>query len=137
MIVDGDSAVTHFKDEFTDDEWYQVGLTVEGKISNFDVVYAGAYLDREVDGSFDYSDYSYWYDTVYTTGYYADLHFLNNGDPSAPNQFFADAGSRIMPGARFVNDDGYEKTSHELRISSPQDRRVRFQVGFFLPEAGA
>jgi hypothetical protein len=38
-----------------DDEWYQVGLTVEGKISNFDVVYAGAYLDREVDGSFDYS----------------------------------------------------------------------------------
>ena len=36
-----------------------------------------------------------------------------------------------MPGARFVNDDGYEKTSHELRISSPQDRRVRFQVGFF------
>jgi outer membrane receptor protein involved in Fe transport len=30
-----------------------------------------------------------------------------------------------------VNDDGYEKTSHELRISSPQDRRVRFQVGFF------
>jgi outer membrane receptor protein involved in Fe transport len=130
-FVDGDSAVTHFKDEFTDDEWYQVGLTVEGKISNFDVVYAGAYLDREVDGSFDYSDYSYWYDTVYTTGYYADLHFLNNGDRSAPNQFFADAGSRIMPGARFVNDDGYEKTSHELRISSPQDRRVRFQVGFF------
>jgi outer membrane receptor protein involved in Fe transport len=130
-FVDGDSAVTHFKDEFTDDEWYQVGLTVEGKISNFDVVYAGAYLDREVDGSFDYSDYSYWYDTVYTTGYYADLHFLNNGGRSAPNQFFADAGSRIMPGARFVNDDGYEKTSHELRISSPQDRRVRFQVGFF------
>ena len=130
-FVDGDSAVTHFKDEFTDDEWYQVGLTVEGKISNFDVVYAGAYLDREVDGSFDYSDYSYWYDTVYTTGYYADLHFLNNGDRSAPNQFFADAGTRIMPGARFVNDDGYEKTSHELRISSPQDRRVRFQVGFF------
>ena len=127
----------HFKDEFTDDEWYQVGLTVEGKISNFDVVYAGAYLDREVDGSFDYSDYSYWYDTVYTTGYYADLHFLNNGDRSAPNQFFADAGTRIMPGARFVNDDGYEKTSHELRISSPQDRRVRFQVGFFYQKAGA
>jgi iron complex outermembrane receptor protein len=95
------------------------------------VVYAGAYLDREVDGSFEYSDYSYWYDTAYTSGYYADLHFLNSGDRTAPNMFFADAGTRIMPGARFVNDDGYEKTSHELRISSPQDRRVRFQVGFF------
>jgi outer membrane receptor protein involved in Fe transport len=65
------------------------------------------------------------------TGYYADLHFLSSGDRSVPNQFFADAGSRIMPGARFINDDGYEKTSHEIRISSPQDARVRFQVGAF------
>ncbi len=130
-FVDGDGAVTHFKEEFTDDEWYQVAMTIEGQISNFDIVYAGAYLDREVDGSFDYSDYSYWYDTVYTTGYYADLHFLSSGDRSVPNQFFGDAGTRIMPGARFINDDGYEKTSHELRISSPQDWRVRFQVGAF------
>ncbi|MDA0892378.1 MAG: TonB-dependent receptor [Proteobacteria bacterium] len=127
----GDQQVTHFKEEFTDDEWFQAALTVEGKISNFDLVYAGAYLDREVDGSFDYSDYSYWYDTIYTTGYYADLHFLNSGDRSAPNQFFDDAGTRIMPGARFVNDDGYEKTSHEVRISSPQDADVRFQLGAF------
>ena len=38
-----------------------VGLTIEGSIGNFDVVYAGSYLDREVQGSTDYSDYSYWY----------------------------------------------------------------------------
>ena len=88
-------------------------------------------MDREVAGSFDYSDYSYWYDTNYTTGYYADLHFLNEGSRSVPNMFFADAGTRIMPGARFTNDDGYEKTSHEIRISSSQDERVRFQVGAF------
>jgi outer membrane receptor protein involved in Fe transport len=130
-FVSDDDAVTHFKEEFTDDEWYQVAMTIEGQISNFDVVYAGAYLDREVDGSFDYSDYSYWYDSAYTTGYYADLHFLGGGDRAVPNQFFDDAGTRIMPGARFINDDGYEKTSHELRISSPQDWRVRFQVGAF------
>jgi len=127
----GDQQVTHFKEEFTDDEWFQAALTVEGKISNFDVVYSGAYLDRDVDGSFDYSDYSYWYDTIYTTGYYADLHFLSSGDRTVENQFFGDAGTRIMPGARFVNDDGYEKTSHEIRISSPQDASVRFLVGAF------
>lgn len=127
----GDQQVTHFKEEFTDDEWVQAALTVEGKISNFDVVYAGAYLDRDVDGSFDYSDYSYWYDTIYTTGYYADLHFLSSGDRSVANQFFNDAGTRIMPGARFVNDDGYEKISHEIRLSSPQDAPVRVQVGAF------
>lgn len=79
-FVAEDQSVTHFQNEFTDDEWHQLGLTIEGSIGNFDVSYAASYLDREVDGSFDYSDYSYWYDTAYTTGYYADLHFANSGD---------------------------------------------------------
>ena len=43
----GDHAVAHYRAEFTDDEWYQVGLTVEGSIANFDVVYSGNYLDRD------------------------------------------------------------------------------------------
>jgi outer membrane receptor protein involved in Fe transport len=130
-FVSGENKVTHFKEEYTDDEWWQAALTIEGTISDFDIVYSGSYLDREVDGSFDYSDYSYWYDTIYTTGYYADLHFLNDGDRAVPNQFYPEAGTRIMPGARFTNDDGYEKTSHEIRISSPQDKRVRVLVGAF------
>ena len=130
-FVAEDQSVTHFQNEFTDDEWHQLGLTIEGSIGNFDVSYAASYLDREVDGSFDYSDYSYWYDTAYTTGYYADLHFANSGDRAVVNQFFPDAGTRIMGGAYFTNDDGYKKTSHELRISSPQDNRVRGLVGLF------
>jgi outer membrane receptor protein involved in Fe transport len=130
-FVTDDLSVTHFQNEFTDDEWYQLGLTIEGSIGNFDVSYAASYLNREVDGSFDYSDYSYWYDTAYTTGYYADLHFANSGDRAVPNMFFPDAGTRVMGGAYFTNDDGYKKTSHELRISSPQDNRVRALVGLF------
>ena len=130
-FVADDLSVTHFQNEFTDDEWYQLGLTIEGSIGNFDVSYAASYLNREVDGSFDYSDYSYWYDTAYTTGYYADLHFANSGPRAVPNMFFPDAGTRIMGGAYFTNDDGYKKTSHELRISSPQDNRVRGLVGLF------
>jgi outer membrane receptor protein involved in Fe transport len=67
-FVAGDYAVSHFQDEFTNDEWYQLGLTIEGRIGNFDLTYSGTYLSRDVDGSFAYSDYSYWYDTAYTTG---------------------------------------------------------------------
>ncbi len=133
-FVSGENSVTHFKDEYTDDEWWMASLLIEGRIGNFDLVYSTSYMDREVDGSFDYSDYSYWYDTIYTTGYYADLHFLNNGERAVENQFFPDAGTRIMPGARFTNDDSYEKTSHELRISSSQDERLRGMVGFFWQE---
>ena len=114
----GDNAVTHFKPEYSDDEWYQIGLTVEGKISNFDIVYSGNYLERDVDASFDYSDYSYFYDAYYTTGYFAGLFFDNNGDA-------------IPPVARYTNNDAYTKQSHELRISSPADKRVRGMLGFF------
>ena len=130
-FVAEDQSVTHFLGEFNDDEWYQMGLTIEGSIGNFDVTYASSYLDRDVDRSIDYSDYSYWYDTAYTTGFYADLHFANSGDRAVPNELFPNAGTRVMGGAYYTNDDGYKKTSHELRITSPQDNRVRGLVGLF------
>jgi iron complex outermembrane recepter protein len=122
VMVSGDNAVAHFKPEFTDDEWYQAGLTIEGRIANFDVTYAGNYLDRQVDASFDYSDYSYFYDSIYyTTGYFSSLFFGNDGNPVPPVHYF-------------TNDDEYSRQSHELRISSPQDRRVRGLLGFFYQE---
>ncbi len=114
----GTQNVSHFVKEFTNDKWYQAGLTIEGKISNFDLTYSGNYLNRDVDGSFDYSDYSYWYDTLYTTGYFTGLFIDNNGN-------------RVNPDASFTNNDHYTKVSHELRISSPQDNRVRGLLGLF------
>jgi len=137
-FVPGKYDVTHFKDEFTDDEWTMLGLTIEGSIGNFDVVYAGSYLDRQVEGSYDYSDYSYWYDQLYLSypgysAYYADLHFTD-GDPADRaygNNLFANAGPRAMSGARFTNDDGYTKENHEVRISTDPDNRVRGTLGYF------
>ena len=37
----------------------------EGKISNLDIVYSGSYLQRTTDTEQDYTDYSYFYDTLY------------------------------------------------------------------------
>jgi outer membrane receptor protein involved in Fe transport len=115
-FVPGDQAVGHFRQEYVNDKWYQAGLTIEGSISNFDVVYSGNYLDREVDGAFDYSDYSYWYNVGYT--YFSSL-------------FQDDDGNQLDPSAAFTNDDQYSKQSHELRISTPQDNRVRGLLGLF------
>ncbi len=114
----GKYEVAHFKKEYIEDKWTQIGLTVDGSIGNFDVVYSGNYLDRDFDGSFDYTDYSFWYDSAYTTGYFSALHFDDNGDP-------------IPPAARYTNNDGYKRQSHELRISSPADKRVRGMLGVF------
>ena len=114
----GDYSVKHFREEYSKDKWFQGGLTIEGKIGNFDLTYSGNHLTRDVDASFDYSDYSYWYDNVYTSGYFAGL-FLNN------------AGQRVNPAQSFLNNDAYTKQSHELRLSSAQDNRLRGMIGFF------
>ncbi|MGH8203540.1 MAG: TonB-dependent receptor, partial [Steroidobacteraceae bacterium] len=118
VLASGDYAVSHFRNEFVNDEWYQAGLTIEGAIGAIDVVYAGSYLNRDVEGAFDYSDYSFWYDNLYTTGYFARL-------------FLDDNGNQLNPDAGFENYDYYNKTSHELRMTTPQDKRVRGLLGFF------
>jgi outer membrane receptor protein involved in Fe transport len=110
--------VKHYRDEYVKDKWYQLGLTVEGQIGSFDLTYSGNYLNRDVDASFDYSDYSYWYDNLYTSGYFAGL-FLNN------------AGGRPNPAHSFINNDAYSKQSHELRLSTDQSKRLRGLIGFF------
>ena len=64
----GDLQVAHFGPEYSDDSFMQIGLTVEGKVSNFDIVYAGAYMKRTTHSIADYSDYSYFYDQVDGSG---------------------------------------------------------------------
>ena len=111
----GENKVIHFNPEDSDDRWVQAALTVEGRIGNFDLVYAGAYLDRDVDTQSDYSDYSYWYDTLYG---YGSSWVDDNGDPINPSQYIQ-------------GKDNYEKFSHEVRVSSPSENRLRFTAGLF------
>jgi outer membrane receptor protein involved in Fe transport len=118
----GKNKVAHFRDEFYNDEWYQAGLTIEGSINNFDIVYSGNYLNREDDGSTDYSDYSYFYDLNWSTGPYAGTF---------ANLFVDNDGNYLNRAHSYTADDYYTKVSHEVRISSPQDKRVRGLLGFF------
>ena len=135
-FVGQEKAVSHIMPESTDDSWYMLGLTIEGKIGNFDVVYAGGYLERDVGGSEDYADYAYWYDAAYTTGYYADLHFSNSGPRTIENQWYpAEAGTRNMQGYMQQFFDYYERTTHELRITTDQEKRVRGMLGFFFMDS--
>ena len=112
----GDLQVTHYRPESAKDDWYQASLTIEGKISDFDVVYTGSYLERKVESHSDYSDYSFFYDAFYTS--YVD--FIKNN-----------AGQFIDPSQRIDGNDRFTKLSQELRISSPQDERIRFIAGLF------
>jgi len=122
-VTQGELQTAHVYPDRSKDDWWQAALTVEGKIGNLDVVYAGAYLDREIESELDYSDYSYFYD-VY--------------DSAAPCSYYGcyslyitDANGNPTIGQYIQGLDGFTKMSHELRISTPADRRVRGVVGLF------
>ncbi|MDB6164836.1 MAG: TonB-dependent receptor [Xanthomonadaceae bacterium] len=117
----GDLEVTHFYPEHSDDRWTQAALTVEGKIGNFDLVYAYSHLNRRVDSHADYSDYGYWYDQP-DFGYGA--------------YFVDDSGAFINPSQHIDAKDGYTKTSHELRLTSPKENRLRVVAGLFWQRQG-
>ena len=109
----GDLKVVHFTPEKGRDTWYQAALSIQGKISNLDVTYAGSYLDRRLRTQSDYSDYSFFYDSLFGSYVYND------------------ALSVIDPTQYILGKDNFTKFSHELRLSSPQSDRLRFIAGLF------
>jgi outer membrane receptor protein involved in Fe transport len=111
----GDLELTHFYPESSEDRWTQAALTVQGRIGNFDLTYAFAHLKRDVDSEADYNDYGFWYDTLAGYGAY----------------FYDNDGELINPSQYIQAKDGYRKTSHELRIVSPAENRLRFVAGLF------
>ena len=111
----GDLATTQFYPQTSEDRFTQSALTVQGRIGTFDVTYAYAHLDRDLDTESDYSDYAYWYDTLFGYGTY----------------FYDDNGDLVNPAQYIQGKNGYKKQSHELRLASPAENRLRFVAGVF------
>ena len=111
----GDYQTMQFNPEKLKDKWIQAALTVEGKIANLDVTYAGSYMRRQVDSQLDYSDYAYFYNELSGYGAY---WYDNAGDPVVPNQLIQAT-------------DRFKKISHELRFTTPADKRLRLVAGLF------
>ncbi|HVW68871.1 MAG TPA: TonB-dependent receptor [Steroidobacteraceae bacterium] len=111
----GDLETVRFLPETAHDSWVQAALTVQGKIADFDLVYAGAWLNRNLHSTEDYTDYSLFYDEAYGLGMYDRDN----------------AGHLINPAQWIVTHFRYTKLSNELRVTSPQSWPVRFTLGLF------
>jgi outer membrane receptor protein involved in Fe transport len=103
-----------FRPEHARDGWFQAAATIEGKIANLDVTYAGSWLQRDDDTHSDYSDYSFFYDAA---GYY----------------FYDSTGTFLIDPTQYIEGmDKYRRHAHEIRVASPQDARFRAIGGFFF-----
>ena len=112
----GDLKVTDYLPSRNKDRWYQAALTIQGKLSDWDVTYAGGYFERKTDNLSDYSYYSVAYDSY---GSYATFYPLANGTFLDPTQ-------------NSILGDKYTKLTNELRVSSPTENRFRLTAGLFM-----
>ncbi|WP_068877550.1 MULTISPECIES: TonB-dependent receptor [unclassified Phenylobacterium] len=111
----GDLKIQRYYPEGVDDKWVQAAMTIEGQVANLDVLYAGAHMRRWIDSDSDYSDYSYFYDTLFGYGAYTT----------------DDAGNFINTSQYIQGRDYFKKTSHELRVASPTENRFKVVAGLF------
>jgi len=111
-------SVTLFNPSYDHDSFENTALTINGKIGDLKAVYSGAYLVRNVEQSQDYTNYARG---VY--GYYYQCAGYSGSDPSK--------GQCYSPSATWKDTERNTVQTHEFRLSTPDDQRLRGVVGLF------
>lgn len=118
----GEYAVARFYPDDLEDVFSQTSLTLEGRIGALDVLYTGAYLDRDVEQRFDYAGYID--DAAYVAYYICDYYAPAT---RAPVCYDATYGSNM--------DVRFTRNTHEIRVSTDQDSRVSAIGGIFYDDS--
>lgn len=108
---------TIFTPSFNKDRYWNTAWTLNGKVADFKVIYTGGYMTRHIEDQQDYANYSrtaagmYYQCTGGTTGW-------GNLAPVC-----------YSPLGYWHDKVRNTHQSHELRISSPEDKRIRVIAG--------
>ncbi len=111
-------SVTLFNDSYDKDRFSNTALTLAGRLGALKAVYTGAYLVRRVDQIQDYTNYA--------RGVYADYYQCHGAEPA--NQLEATCYS---PSAVWTDHERNTHLSQEIRLSTPDDWRLRGIAGVF------
>jgi iron complex outermembrane recepter protein len=114
----GDLNVQQYNPSRDKDKFEDTALTVNGHIDRLKVVYTGGYLVRNVDAVADY--------TAYSRGSYAAYYQCNG-----PSMEVGTTPVCYSPSATWHNVQRNTHQSHELRVSTPDEWRIRGLVGLF------
>ena len=85
----GDLEVQRYHNDTLEDEFDNMSLTIEGSIGDLEIVYAGAYTDRNSEQTIDYTDYLFvgQYLPYYICDYY--VSYPTSGAGNVPDAFLA------------------------------------------------
>lgn len=109
---------TLFTPQYNKDDYSNTAWTLNGKVGDFKVIYTGAYLTRHISQQGDYTNYARAQFGIYYQCVGGSTYF-NYG--SAPYCY--------EPTSYWTDKVRSTHQSHEFRISSPDDKRIRVIVG--------
>jgi iron complex outermembrane receptor protein len=119
---DGDplprQSVTLFNNSFSKDKFENTAWTFNGKLGPLKAVYTGAYLVRNISEIQDYTNYA--------RGLYADYYQCHGAEPD--NGL---TSTCFSPSATWNETEHNTHQSHEIRLSTPDDWRLRGIIGGF------
>lgn len=108
--------VTLFNEGFTEDDTLNTALTVTGKIGALDFIYAGGYLTRDSETVNDYTNYA--------RGVYGVYYQCTGYSGASVDQCFS-------PSSFWNDTSDATNMSHEIRLSSPLENRLRVVGGVY------
>ena len=123
----GDLEITRFVDEGIHDTFDNTAWTLRAMFDQLEVIYTGAFTDRESDQIVDYTDYLFvgqylpYYICDYYNVYYASTTVPGSGRCHTP-LMYVDSLNRL------------DVQTHEIRFTTDQSRRWRLQGGVFTSE---
>ena len=113
-------SVALFTPSYDKDKFENTSLTVSGKVGDLKLVYAGGYLVRNVEQQQDYTNYS--------RGVYGSYYQCAGYTKKTA------AGTCYSPAAAWQETEKNTHQSHELRLSTPDDWRIRGIGGVYWEE---
>lgn len=120
-----DLEVSRFEQDELDDYFHNTGWTLEGRLGALEVVYTGAYTDRETDQRVDYTDYLF-------VGQYLP-YYICDGSVTYPGAA-APSGTCQAPNLFVQSGTNTSVFTQELRFNTPADRRIRATFGGFYSD---
>ena len=119
-----DLEIQRYTDDYNNDSFDNLSITLEGTVGDLEVIYAGAYTDRATDQNIDYTDYLFvgqyvpFYICDGVTNYTA---VASPGTCQAPDMYVSHTGST-------------EVTTHEFRVNGDINDTTSFTAGVFLSD---
>ncbi len=124
----GDLEIQRYTQDEIKDEFDNMSLTLEGTIGELEVVYAGAYTDRDTNQMVDYTDYLFvgQYLPYYICDYYVTyLTWAPGGVPT---------GTCGAPNLLVDSYTSTEVESHEIRINADINDKMSLTAGVFMSD---